>query len=81
MLDSLSYLSHGQLSLNLERMILIDVDDIFVGEKSTRLHTEDVLVMKFYLIDRLRLIRILSYGQRTTIIFNCLELISNNQYW
>lgn len=45
MLDSLSYLSHGQLSLNLERMILIDVDDIFVGEKSTRLHTEDVLAL------------------------------------
>uniref|UniRef100_A0A2Y9D1L4 [heparan sulfate]-glucosamine N-sulfotransferase n=2 Tax=Cellia TaxID=44534 RepID=A0A2Y9D1L4_9DIPT len=41
-LDSLSYLSHGQLSLNLERRILIDIDDIFVGEKGTRLKPDDV---------------------------------------
>lgn len=32
-LDSLSYLSHGQLSLSLERMLLMDVDDMFVGER------------------------------------------------
>lgn len=43
-LDSLSYLSHGQLSINLDRLILIDVDDIFVGEKGTRLRPDDVLV-------------------------------------
>uniref|UniRef100_A0A1I8MTS9 [heparan sulfate]-glucosamine N-sulfotransferase n=1 Tax=Musca domestica TaxID=7370 RepID=A0A1I8MTS9_MUSDO len=41
-LDALSYLSHGQLSLNLERMILVDIDDIFVGEKGTRLQPDDV---------------------------------------
>lgn len=41
-LDALSYLSHGQLSLSLNRMILVDVDDIFVGEKSTRLKPDDV---------------------------------------
>ncbi|XP_049299310.1 bifunctional heparan sulfate N-deacetylase/N-sulfotransferase [Anopheles funestus] len=41
-LDSLSYLSHGQLSLNLDRRILIDIDDIFVGEKGTRLKPDDV---------------------------------------
>ncbi|XP_044742490.1 bifunctional heparan sulfate N-deacetylase/N-sulfotransferase [Chrysoperla carnea] len=41
-LDSLSYLSHGQLSISLSRMILIDVDDIFVGEKGTRLKKDDV---------------------------------------
>ncbi|XP_043071313.1 bifunctional heparan sulfate N-deacetylase/N-sulfotransferase [Drosophila grimshawi] len=41
-LDALSYLSHGQLSLSLERMILVDIDDIFVGEKSTRLRPDDV---------------------------------------
>ncbi|XP_075162039.1 N-deacetylase and N-sulfotransferase sfl [Haematobia irritans] len=41
-LDALSYLSHGQLSLNLERMILVDIDDIFVGEKGTRLRPDDV---------------------------------------
>lgn len=32
-LDALSYLSHGQLSLSLERMLLVDIDDIFVGER------------------------------------------------
>ncbi|RZC33289.1 bifunctional heparan sulfate N-deacetylase/N-sulfotransferase [Asbolus verrucosus] len=41
-LDSLSYLSHGQLSLSLDRMFLVDIDDIFVGEVGTRLRPEDV---------------------------------------
>lgn len=41
-LDSLSYLSHGQLSISLTRKILIDIDDIFVGERGTRLKREDV---------------------------------------
>lgn len=45
LLDSLSYLSHGQLSLSLNRMILVDVDDIFVGEKGTRLKKDDVLAL------------------------------------
>lgn len=44
-LDALSYLSHGQLSLSLERAILIDIDDIFVGERGTRLHPDDVRAM------------------------------------
>ncbi|XP_017468992.1 PREDICTED: bifunctional heparan sulfate N-deacetylase/N-sulfotransferase [Rhagoletis zephyria] len=41
-LDALSFLSHGQLSLSLDRMILVDIDDIFVGEKGTRLRPDDV---------------------------------------
>lgn len=41
-LDSLSYLSHGQLSLSLERYMLVDIDDIFVGEQGTRLKPDDV---------------------------------------
>uniref|UniRef100_A0A8D9AFM7 [heparan sulfate]-glucosamine N-sulfotransferase n=1 Tax=Cacopsylla melanoneura TaxID=428564 RepID=A0A8D9AFM7_9HEMI len=41
-LDSLSYLSHGQLSLSLNRTFLIDIDDIFVGEIGTRLLPDDV---------------------------------------
>lgn len=41
-LDCLSYLSHGQLSLSLSRMILVDIDDIFVGERGTRLRPDDV---------------------------------------
>ncbi|KAK9869670.1 hypothetical protein WA026_003418 [Henosepilachna vigintioctopunctata] len=41
-LDSLSYLSHGQLSLSLSRIFLVDIDDIFVGEIGTRLKADDV---------------------------------------
>lgn len=41
-LDSLSYLSHGQLSVSLQRFLLVDIDDIFVGERGTRLLKDDV---------------------------------------
>lgn len=44
-LDSLSYLSHGQLSISLQRYMLVDVDDIFVGERSTRLRKDDVVAL------------------------------------
>ncbi|PNF18256.1 Bifunctional heparan sulfate N-deacetylase/N-sulfotransferase [Cryptotermes secundus] len=44
-LDSLSYLSHGQLSVSLQRFLLVDVDDIFVGEKGTRLRKDDVVAL------------------------------------
>jgi hypothetical protein len=47
-LDSLSYLSHGQLSLSLQRHLLVDVDDIFVGERGTRLKKDDVVVNTTY---------------------------------
>ncbi|XP_023213545.1 bifunctional heparan sulfate N-deacetylase/N-sulfotransferase-like [Centruroides sculpturatus] len=43
-LDAISYLSHGKLSLPLQRYLLIDIDDIFVGERSTRMKPADVLV-------------------------------------
>lgn len=42
LLDSLSYLSRGKLSLPLQRYIQIDIDDIFVGERGTRLKVADV---------------------------------------
>ncbi|CAG2108385.1 unnamed protein product, partial [Medioppia subpectinata] len=42
LLDSISFLSHGKLSLPLERYLLIDIDDIFVGEKGTRMKRSDV---------------------------------------
>lgn len=32
--------------MSLDRLILIDVDDIFVGEKGTRLRPDDVLVSR-----------------------------------
>ncbi|XP_064625741.1 bifunctional heparan sulfate N-deacetylase/N-sulfotransferase-like isoform X2 [Lineus longissimus] len=41
-LDSLSYLSHGKFSIPLERHILIDIDDIFVGKSGIRLKPDDV---------------------------------------
>uniref|UniRef100_A0A7R9PPV4 [heparan sulfate]-glucosamine N-sulfotransferase n=1 Tax=Timema genevievae TaxID=629358 RepID=A0A7R9PPV4_TIMGE len=44
-LDSLSYLSHGQLSLSLDRYLLVDIDDIFVGERGLRLRTNDVAAL------------------------------------
>ena len=43
-LDALSYLSHGKLSIPLERFILIDIDDIFVGKQGTRMKATDVQV-------------------------------------
>lgn len=44
-LDAISYLSHGKLSLPLQRYLLIDIDDIFVGERSTRMKPADVLAL------------------------------------
>lgn len=41
-LDSLSYLSHGKLSISLQRFVLIDIDDIFVGKVATRMTRNDV---------------------------------------
>ncbi|XP_078578730.1 LOW QUALITY PROTEIN: bifunctional heparan sulfate N-deacetylase/N-sulfotransferase 2-like [Branchiostoma floridae x Branchiostoma japonicum] len=41
-LDSATYLSQGKLSLSLERYILVDIDDIFVGKVGTRMQTSDV---------------------------------------
>lgn len=43
-LDSLSYLSKGLLSITLERQVLVDIDDIFVGESGIRMWKEDVHV-------------------------------------
>ena len=44
LLDCLSYLSRGKLSLPLERYIQIDIDDIFVGKAGTRMKAQDVEV-------------------------------------
>ncbi|XP_050056596.1 bifunctional heparan sulfate N-deacetylase/N-sulfotransferase [Aphis gossypii] len=41
-LDSLSYLSKGLLSISLERQVLVDIDDIFVGESGIRMWKDDV---------------------------------------
>ncbi|KAK7111905.1 hypothetical protein V1264_011458 [Littorina saxatilis] len=43
--DSLSYLSHGKLSITLDRYIQVDIDDIFVGKEGVRVKVEDVMAM------------------------------------
>ena len=43
-LDAISFLSHGRLSQPLDRFILVDVDDIFVGRSGVRLTEADVMV-------------------------------------
>lgn len=45
----MSYLSHGKLSTSLQRYIQVDIDDIFVGMKGTRLTPVDVEVCWFEL--------------------------------
>lgn len=42
LIDSISFLSHGKLALPLQRYVLIDIDDIFVGETGTRMIPRDV---------------------------------------
>lgn len=42
LLDSISFLTGEKLSLPLERYLQIDIDDIFVGERGTRLKANDV---------------------------------------
>lgn len=44
LMDSISYLSYGKLSLSLDRYIQIDIDDIFVGAIGTRMKADDVVV-------------------------------------
>ena len=44
LLDAMSFLSHGRLSTSLQRYIQVDIDDIFVGQKGTRLVPDDVEV-------------------------------------
>ena len=41
-MDTLSFFSSGKISWPLERFIQIDIDDIFVGAKGTRMVEEDV---------------------------------------
>ena len=43
-LDAVSFLSRGQLSQSLDRYILVDVDDVFVGHTGVRVNEDDVLV-------------------------------------
>ncbi|NWH85576.1 NDST4 sulfotransferase, partial [Aegithalos caudatus] len=41
-IDAISFLSGMKLTLSLERYILVDIDDIFVGKEGTRMNINDV---------------------------------------
>ncbi|XP_069782692.1 bifunctional heparan sulfate N-deacetylase/N-sulfotransferase 4 isoform X6 [Narcine bancroftii] len=41
-LDAIAFLTGKKLSLSLERYILVDIDDIFVGKEGTRMNVNDV---------------------------------------
>lgn len=46
LVDAISYLTDRKLTLGLERHILVDIDDIFVGKEGTRMTAKDVKVQK-----------------------------------
>lgn len=46
-IDSLSFVSRGQFAPSLERKIVVDIDDIFVGRPGIRMTKEDVQVVAY----------------------------------
>lgn len=44
LVDAISYLTDRKLTLGLDRHILVDIDDIFVGKEGTRMTAKDVKV-------------------------------------
>ena len=42
--DALAFLTGKRLSMALERHLLVDIDDIFVGKEGTRMKVDDVKV-------------------------------------
>ncbi|CAL8273799.1 unnamed protein product, partial [Gadus morhua 'NCC'] len=42
LVDAIAYLTDRKLTLGLDRHILVDIDDIFVGKEGTRMNTKDV---------------------------------------
>nr|XP_032638973.1 bifunctional heparan sulfate N-deacetylase/N-sulfotransferase 4-like [Chelonoidis abingdonii] len=43
-IDAISFLTGKKLALSLDRYILVDIDDIFVGKEGTRMNIQDVKV-------------------------------------
>ncbi|XP_045687383.1 bifunctional heparan sulfate N-deacetylase/N-sulfotransferase 4 [Phyllostomus hastatus] len=41
-IDAVSFLTGGRLALSLDRYVLVDIDDIFVGKEGTRMNVKDV---------------------------------------
>lgn len=50
LVDAVSFLTGKRLSLALERYILVDIDDIFVGKEGTRMKVSDVKVGTLYIL-------------------------------
>ncbi|XP_060946926.1 bifunctional heparan sulfate N-deacetylase/N-sulfotransferase 4 isoform X1 [Limanda limanda] len=42
LVDAISYLTDRKLTLGLDRHVLVDIDDIFVGKEGTRMNAKDV---------------------------------------
>ncbi|KFW85086.1 Bifunctional heparan sulfate N-deacetylase/N-sulfotransferase 3 [Manacus vitellinus] len=61
-IDAISFLTGKKLRLSLDRYILVDIDDIFVGKEGTRMNTNDVQA----LLDTQNLLR----AQITNFTFN-----------
>uniref|UniRef100_A0A8D0GUD2 N-deacetylase and N-sulfotransferase 3 n=1 Tax=Sphenodon punctatus TaxID=8508 RepID=A0A8D0GUD2_SPHPU len=61
-IDAVSFLSRKKLTLSLDRYILVDIDDIFVGKEGTRMNANDVQA----LLDTQNLLR----AQITNFTFN-----------
>ncbi|CAB1337053.1 unnamed protein product, partial [Coregonus sp. 'balchen'] len=49
--DAVGFLSGKRLSLSLERHLLVDIDDIFVGKEGTRMKVKDVKVIHTWKIE------------------------------
>ena len=47
-MDALSYLSYGKFSTDLERYILVDIDDVFVAKSGHRMKAADVKVIDLF---------------------------------
>lgn len=45
LVDAISYLTDRKLTLSLDRHVLVDIDDIFVGKEGTRMNAKDVKVL------------------------------------
>lgn len=66
-MDALSYLSHGKFSVPLERYVLVDIDDIFVGKEGIRMTPHDVQVSSFTIQQDTRLVEDLNVVLRKYI--------------
>lgn len=77
--DAIAYLTGKKLCLSLERHILVDVDDIFVGKEGTRMKVSDVKVSVCVCFSAYSYITKLKHCQKTyDIDFMCMNL--SNDY-